>query len=384
MRKSQRVFSVDVLRTLAILFMVQGHFMYYWTPWDKLWQAGEIAHHGLLRWWIDFDNFSAPIFAFLAGFSVWFWIAKNQQLMPTKVYSTQLLKRGFLIFLCGFAISYLVREDLMLSNILNLIGGGIMLVALLHRAPVWVFAALIMGILVMSPIGQAWSEYAVLSFNQIDWPTKRLTFSGWEMWKEMGVNYLVRSYQPFLPWIIFPLFGFVCARCWFSVPVKKYYRYLLGLGGVLLVGSVILQTGWLTANPYLTAFNYYPMTSPMALASLAVTILSLLVLYFCFDYKQVPLGKILTIFFKIYSRFSLTVYVFHNLVLISVVRWGSWYFTGMEWSYYARLMTVPQGLLSAWVFILLFYVLIYYWYQLNGGKYSLEWWLRYLSTVGTK
>ncbi len=72
-----RFIWIDVVRALAILFMIQGHFVYYWSDWYALRELGTVTD-GLLFYWIDMESYSAPAFAFLVGVSVWLWRLGNQ------------------------------------------------------------------------------------------------------------------------------------------------------------------------------------------------------------------------------------------------------------------------------------------------------------------
>ena len=150
----KRLLSIDTLKTLAILLMIQGHFVYYLSPWYQHYRAGEIGPGDPLFWWVDLESLSAPMFAFLAGMSVWFWIQKHQAKLSPQQYSLKLYKRSALIYLMGFVVSGLFWLDVGASNILHLIGAGIALVTFVHRWPLWTNVLLVLLMLAVAPVLQ--------------------------------------------------------------------------------------------------------------------------------------------------------------------------------------------------------------------------------------
>lgn len=94
--QKKRYFSVDVLRAIAILLMIQIHFV------ENL--SRRAASSSILY---DISKFlgllSAPTFTFLAGLSIWLWL-KDKSLSSAKVLRRQAIRRGLLLF--GIALAF--------------------------------------------------------------------------------------------------------------------------------------------------------------------------------------------------------------------------------------------------------------------------------------
>ena len=65
---SRRLASIDVLRAIAIMLMVQVHFLENLASGEEFPRVHDLSHAlGLL---------AAPLFTFLTGLSLWLWLKK--------------------------------------------------------------------------------------------------------------------------------------------------------------------------------------------------------------------------------------------------------------------------------------------------------------------
>lgn len=369
---AERWLSIDVLRALSIIFMIQNHFLYFLSPWKTFIPDSGLDH--VWRWWVGGDLWAAQMFLFLSGFSVYLWVQKHSA-MSAAVKQKFLIKRGLILCVLGIAMSYAV-ESFIINDVLLVIGlSALVLAAFLNYAG-YCLLFLMLVLVVITPFLQDWSQFFLLPFAEVDWATRNLEFSGWEYYKEIFTNYALRGYQPIIPWIVFPLFGFFWAKMVHQKSLKTVTtRTLITSLSAFSLGGGFSFLSW----QYLQAFSLYPLTTATLFFSLGVLVMSLYLFFMALDvFKKFRLNFIIS-FFQIYSRFSLTIYVFHLTFLVALMGCLSWP-TGLDfWLYYGRALTVEQTVLGAWLFILLFYFVLRQWYRFNNGRYSLEWWLRRLS-----
>jgi uncharacterized membrane protein len=147
----KRLASIDVLRAIAILLMIQVHFVENLSPREAssaaLYDLSEVL--GMLP---------APLFTFLVGLSLWLWLRRETGLGRSELeLSKVVVRRG--LFLSGaglaFAVVIWLPEEVFDWDILTLLGASTL------------------------------------------------------------IGFLLQGYFPLLPWVVFPLVGFATGkRCW--------------------------------------------------------------------------------------------------------------------------------------------------------------------------
>jgi uncharacterized membrane protein len=366
--QNNRLVSVDWLRGLAMIFMIQAHVVFFLSPWYPALRLGELTTNSLIYNWVDLDTYAAPAFVFLVGFSLFLWRQKNNSLTPWQQQST-VFKRGALIFLLGFFVSWVMRGHFMINDILNVIGFSLMLCAIMWRLPLLIFLAVGLLLLTLAPMLQQWSGYLLLDHYNLVWPG---VDDGVWSWSEVFVNYVIRGNQGLIPWVSFSLLGWCAAYVWF-----KSKWSLAALAIFLYVAYYLIEQSFF-AGPYVAIFAYYPATTVFMFKSLSL-ILALLLLFNLVARLQIKSLSFMSRFLTLYSRFSLSVYVVHLILCLGLLRWAGIIGYNDDTYYTETLLTFEQALWLSWVFMGLVGVGLHYWDRYNGGKYSLKWGLGQLT-----
>jgi uncharacterized membrane protein len=196
--------------------------------------------------------------------------------------------------------------------------------------------------------------------------------------RDVFLGFWINGYFPVFPWLVFPLIGFGIGNWLMAESGEKKNRHLrlLLLGLILIVFSIVgtfINSNFKSADIvswYASELEFYPATTTFVLGSLGITIVFFWVLHRLFDFRQAS-GDWL-IFFRRYSRFSLTTYVIHHAIHL----WPLW-LAGIllhneKMYYYANITTPIIGLILAVAFIIFFYIVLIFWDR-SKYKYSLEW-----------
>lgn len=159
-------------------------------------------------------------------------------------------------------------------------------------------------------------------------------------------------------------------RGW-SMPITGAVLVAVGFVGKLLGDAVPGYTGDMT---------FYPAATTYMLATLGMCLLLLWGLYRLVDTRDpAPSGPVMN-FVRRYNRFALTTYFAHHAVHLWPI-----YILGLAqeadvWWYYGDAVSTPVALLLCVVFIAVFYPVLIAW-EKQGGRYSLEWFLRRLQAA---
>lgn len=364
-----RLISIDILRAIAILLMVQVHFVQNLSPRSSdspmLYDLSEIL--GLLP---------APIFTFLVGLSLWFWIQK-QPAAESQTFKLQTVRRGLFLFGYGLAFAVLIwlPDQIFIWDILTFIGLATLIVFALRN---WSSVALMtvsVAILMISPPLRELTGYAN---HWTAWGEYYYTFT----MADVLLGMTLHGYFPLLPWIIFPLIGYIVGRYLFhpanTSNQTKWLIPTLG-GGLIALAFIItvlrLQSPFLIES-YAADLSFYPATAQFIFLTLGLTLMSFSGLHYWLDGHPI---KPQLRFFQLYSRYSLTAYVVHHAVhiwpLYLMARWAGQ--TDPFW-FYMDAVSTPVALGLTFVFVIVFYFVLVLWDRYNG-KYSLEWQLRTLN-----
>lgn len=93
----KRLISIDVLRAIAILTMIQVHFVENLSPRE----ASSAALYDLSQF---LGTLSAPLFTFLLGLSLWLWLRKQTSSGRSELeLSKVVIRRGLAILVLLFS-----------------------------------------------------------------------------------------------------------------------------------------------------------------------------------------------------------------------------------------------------------------------------------------
>jgi len=205
-------------------------------------------------------------------------------------------------------------------------------------------------------------------------------------------GFFVEGYFPLFPWLFFPLFGVFLGKTSFvqskdKSPDTRLHIILMITGGLILsvIGTVIsfaarTKPPLSVVTEYISPFSFYPSTLSMQLLQLGIVLFlfGLLRAY----YDSGPRESWWLTYCRRLSRYSLTVYVLHHVVML----WPMWLIGGIAegpWDqYYAKAMNEPLALLLSILLMALFGPVLGAWDKVQG-KYSLEWGLTKIADTGS-
>jgi uncharacterized membrane protein len=365
--------SIDILRAIAILLMVQIHFV------DNL-----SSKSASPTWLYDISCalgvWPAPLFALLSGLSFSLWTRKEESLGRSDTEITKIaIRRGVFLFVLGIAFNFIVwlPEDTFNWDILTLLGVSMAVLALVRKLPPSVLIFICLMVLLISPPLRTVGDYSAYweeGFYHYDFTVR-----------DVVGGFLVNGYFPLLPWIIFPLAGHTVGEAAFGHRAGSA-RPVPGLAAagisLLLLSAIGVAVGakapYLIAKYYTTGFTMYPATTNYILGMLGLTLLCLAVLHRWIDRDERVTGDgAVLAFFRRYGYFALTVYILHHMVHL----WPLWLyavFTGKEdpTAYWRNATSTPVALALTAAFIVLCYfglILLE-----RHKKLSVEWWMRWL------
>ncbi len=370
----KRYNSIDILRTLAIIGMIQVHVTEflsgYYDSYTVLFRLSDLV-----------GSFPAPLFTFLVGLSL--FVSVNRQEVKG-VVSTQVadrnLRRGIAIFFFGllFATFIWMPEEVFGWDILTLIGASLLILFPLRKIGSARLTIIAGFIILVSPIIRFYTDY----------------HSHWNQWGEyipsfemqgMLTGFFANGYFPLLPWLVFPLSGYLVGKTCFGGRELRIPGALLLAGGALILLSLIMifiastfELQGLIAD-YIAPFTFYPASTSFIFLASGINILLFVIFFRFFDLKERAKDNSFLIFCRRYSRYALTAYVVHHAVfvwplLIAAAYTGKLY----RWQYYGEVMPTAYSLLLSFLFVALFYMVIIVWDK-REGRYSFEWFLRRLT-----
>jgi len=388
----QRVQSVDVLRAVAIITMVFCHFPIYLSTQDAGVIPYFIGNHVVGDW-------PAPFFLFLVGLSQVLsgGRGKGADTGASATIDWRPYKRGAFILFAGVLLGLALRPSgrpVFAWDVLPLIGVAVMVLTLVKRWPSSLLLALCLVVFVVAPLLRGPANYASWVGGQAMFEPALETslpgilsdppgdYRGGSTVGEVLLGLAVVGEFPFFPWIIFPLVGMVLGR-WLieEADVAKFSVRLLGLGAALAVAGAAIAYGAAsggrtdTITSLVTPLSFYPLSPSLLLLQLGVTFLAFAVCRLLFDGGAEETA--LTRNCGRFSRYSLTIYIFHYLVMFWPVFLAD-YLMRPSATYLERVFTPWQALGAAFVLIVVIGFVIDLWDR-RQGIYSLEWMLARLT-----
>ncbi|WP_437283409.1 heparan-alpha-glucosaminide N-acetyltransferase domain-containing protein [Sorangium sp. So ce375] len=311
-----RYLSIDILRTVAVVVMVQVHFV------ENLSGLSHPTPNG----------FGAPIFAFLLGVSYFMWLnAPRVRGANDAEISKLTIRRGLFLFGTGilFNIFVWLPEDTFDWDVLTFLGVALMFLNIARKLPRSSLLVMCSVVFVISPMLRVISDYpAYWVNNYFDFD---LTLS------DVLLGFLVNGYFPVFPWIVYPIVGFMIASRVASdlAPAAGTLNRLTGIGVCLIgvcVATRLLRSHCpsIVQDIWLQGWTMFPSSVEYMLGTLGLAITAFTLLHRWVDLSPrfSKDGRFARVFLTFGPR-ALSVYVLHHLAHI----WPLWIYglvTGPE------------------------------------------------------
>ena len=386
-----RVLSIDVMRGFALICMVLVHFMIYFgnhaavSTWPYF-----ILQHGLAGW-------GAAAFLMMMGMSQ-VLSSKKLEAPDNMLLFKRAMIRGCYLFAIGLIMLALTwgPHQIWQWDILTLMGFATIVLFFCRFLPSWAIIGSSIGLVALTPLLRGMIDFTTSWGGKfLQEPVVSRYVPGILLYpatpydaiwsgKRIAQGFMLSGYFPILPWLLFPLIGFVLGRRIVQGKMRRDLPWLLGLGVVLIVVGLAIAYAARTHAPsavvgaYVSQLSFSPDSFSMIIFQTGMVLLVYGALFYCYDVikkdkaKASPIQKI----YNRTSRFSLTFY-FLQYLLIGWTLLVVWLFTG----HYrlSDLMGDIPALICGVTAVAFLEVLIYYW-QKAGSKYSLEWFLGVLTT----
>ena len=248
----KRNISIDALRGLAVLFMVQQHcIVWLWNePWDSFNRI--MREHPVMLGMNQLGLLAAPLFILLAGAGAHLFTLRHEWRWQ------HLVKRGLFIMGAGYLLNLLVPAWFGPGSfyVLQLIGFCVIISVLLLRLSSPTLVVLSLAILAATAGLQQWLQTPLLlsaeRMNNTALPGGVLRLA------------LVEGHFPVFPWLSFFCAGIVAGRA-----IARNRRLFLLVAGAVLLGAGLLLTflyfrgySFATYGPFYRLFVFLPYTYP--------------------------------------------------------------------------------------------------------------------------
>lgn len=379
----KRLDSVDVLRALALVGMVICHYPIFLSSGE-----GPDAMLYFLTNHLLGGDFGASWFVFLVGLSQ--VLSAKKRAEGAGHNDRRVIIRGTAIFILGLLFLLIVQgyEEMWDWDILTFI--GFMTIALLYcrRVPSWALLVFCTAVLFTTPWLRSFTEIVSFyggKFISVRWisdffpnllfdPLK--DYDGGPTVLDTVTGFFLTGQFPLLPWIIYPLVGFVIGRRLMENRLPADTPFLIIIGAMFaFMGIFTAYAGSITPpfsvhQEHITPLSFYPLSFSMSLFLLGVVLILFTVLWNIFDknVKDAQPGLFLTYCRQI-SKYSLTIYITHFALFFIPLRLIQMT-TG---KYYLRELTGTAIALGLAVLLMILYYPVLKLWDKAGGKYSFEW-----------
>ncbi len=290
--KPNRLLWIDILRGLAILFMVPANLS---TLWD--------ASHPM--WFRLVGSFAAPSFILLSTAMVCF----NSGRHSLKYY----IERGIMILLVGMMIDMFLWKIMPFTSydILYFIGLSLPIAYLFRNVPSKTLLLLTIIFFIMAPVAQQIFGYHEKSL-EIEMATFHLPAFG-----RVLQSMFVDGWFPIIPWIGLSFFSIVLFRRLFNEkPLQMSHLFLIG-GSISIVGFFFLflpnhffaniANGGIIENREGYSEIFYRPTIAFMVTAIGVFMLLICLAQFFAKFK-------LTSAIGFFGKYSLFIYILHQVI----------------------------------------------------------------------
>lgn len=343
---TDRINSIDFLRGLAIIFMIQVHIYYYWIYWTGI-------DYGFLEKLIFlFGSLAAPFFLIVSGISYYFFlyrkIIENENRKRTFY---EVIKRSLFIFT--------------ISTIFQFLFGFIFNIRISFIIQWSIFQVISFSMLFFFYIPFLNGRIRMISYLSLLVLIILLKFISLYL-QIMILNVFVDGIFSFIPWVIFFLFGLILSDFMNNYFKDKHNRYLyifIPLGIILLIISVtnVLKTDIVDND----TIEFY-------LMSLGAFIVLFSINYYFLDLKKVN-STLLKMIIK-WGKLAFSIYYIQYGILAA----GMIIFPIIFKDLYLSGFLPYQYIITLFTFLILLEIIIRLWKKYNY-IFGLEWIMNKLS-----
>ena len=388
----QRVDSVDVLRAIALVGMVLCHYPIFLS-------SGE-GRDAMLYFFSNHflgGDCAASWFVFLVGLSQVISAKKGDAVQVKN--EGRVIIRGMAIFVTGLLFLLIVQgyEELWDWDILTFIGATTIILLLSRKAPSWVTLLVCCVVFLITPWLRSFIDIAPFyggKFESVNWISDYIPnflfdpakdYEGGKTVLDNATGFFLIGQFPLLPWIIFPLIGFIVGRRMTQNLLAADYPFILIIGtmftsmGLFTAYAGSIKPEFSVANDYITPLSFYPVSFSMIMLLIGIVLVLFILLWRIYDANpdsaKKP-GMFLTYCRQI-SKYSLTIYITHFALFFIPLR----IIKAATGTYYLKdLVSTPVAFALAVLLMILYYPLLKLWDKF-GGKYSFEWLLARLLSL---
>lgn len=385
----QRYQAIDAMRTTAIILMIFCHFCIFLS-------SGENPDN-FLHFFANhlIGDFAAPIFLFIVGVSLAIAINRYNR--------RKIILRSTSIIIFGMLLSACLHEPINAFDwdILPLIGiasGFLFLCRKISTKWLWTLCIIIIFI---TPILRAHINYLQGWGNS---ETALPFLSHFPLFQNILLDpkndyqpqfsllliikgMLLNGYFPIFPWITFPIVGFTLGREVIKQQTNNIFNVLKFLAPIFLISGFTLALMSLIykqnspINDHLAGFSFYPDSTGLILVQMGIVLIAFMAYWNKYETKQnnkcSAINKLWKKYFQLISRYSLTIYTLHQLMIFWSIELIS-LFKGNGKIYYENAITTKTAIMLALIFLITIYPLFLYW-DTKKAKFSLEWFLSKIS-----
>ena len=340
MKPKSRFMFIDIARSIAILLMLEGHFVD-----DLLMDIYRDPNNHIYSTWLFIRGFTSPVFLTVTGIVfVYLLLSSTNEHFFENIRVRKGFKRAIELLFWGYLLQYYA------FHVLQCIGVGILTILSLYGLyriikviPLWIYFFL-MGTFVFS----TYIYFKTLGENEY-WPTNAPKFI-------QNMFYGEHSEFPILPRMGYTMYGamFGVLMHDFKDHVKKWSFALIviSIGAFLyfyLKGILVFFDNKLeneTYHIYSVDWLYIPL-------GMVMIVLGILMIF------EKLVGEIKPNLFLKMGQNTLTVFILHMIVLYGCITG-----IGMH-QFFAKSFTPWQVVIGAALFWVLFFVIIYYLEQIK-------------------
>jgi uncharacterized membrane protein len=365
----KRYASIDVARTLAIFMMFICHFTIFLS-----------SHEGgqpLIYFFGDhiIGDEVAPLFVFLVGLS--FFVSSEGIMLGADAGRRVIIRsllRGAAMFVLGLIYMRVVwgYDELFGWDVLTLIAFSVALLPFVRKLRTSEIVMFAIFIVFISPVLR--HNFGYPRFWEGDDYSPPFTFA-----QTFG-GFFLNGYFPVFPWLAYVLFGYSTGRVMYNdnaplksssvIPLVSVLLMAFGFGGAMLNNYVGIRG---PVAFYFSYLEFYPFTTTLFAIGLSFCLIVVWFLRTRMDGEGCEC-RCMT-FFNRYSRYSLSAYVIHFMLIIFVPRMIGYFTKGDDYFYYRNITSSLYGLTLSVVFFFALYPVLVLWDKV-GGKFSFEWLVR--------
>ncbi|GIW80675.1 MAG: hypothetical protein KatS3mg105_2482 [Gemmatales bacterium] len=326
-----RYLSLDLLRGIAVILMIQVHFVDNLSRHDDSTACVDFISETIL------GTISAPLFTFVSGISYYLWLRKQDQAdQSDQAITKKSILRGCFLFVAGLVFNFLLwlPEGVFNWDILTLIGSALVILAFGRRLPLSILALAGVMILLLSPPLRIVGDYAAYWYEE-------QSYSYDFTIRDIAFGFVANGFFPLFPWLIFPISGFIVGALVFeSTSAYTGWSLLVAAAGLMAIAAlgIALAPGSPHAVGRLFASGYsmYPPTTEYIAGTLGLSLAAFVLLHRFVDGRADVLGTLLPV--RILQRFgmySLTLYVLHQMMHLWPL-WAYGWLSGHEATFFWR------------------------------------------------